>query len=150
MRTILMATLVLAPVLVHAQSQSSVQPRGANAPVLESRLVAPNAVESAPSANTTAVTSNLIQPKLIKWANITLPGRNWNSTRIVERVVTVSLTVTEDGVPTNLKIVDSADPQLNRSVLEAVANYRFSPASLDSKPTAIPMVLKVRVVPPSK
>ena len=147
MRTILMATLALAPVLAHAQSQSPAQPRGANAPVLESKLVAPKSADSAPSANTTPLTYNLIEPKLIKWANITLGGRNSNTARNVQSLVTVSMTVTENGVPTNLKIVDSEDPLLNRSVLDAVANYRFTPASLDSKPTAIPLLLKVRVLP---
>jgi len=150
MRTILMATLALAPVLVQAQSQSPVQPRGANAPVLESKLVAPKTADSAPSATATPPTYNLIEPKLIKWANITLAGRNWNTARFAESVVTVSITVTEDGVPTNLKIADSDDPTLNRSVLDAVADYRFTPASLDSKPTAIPLLLKVRVLPQTK
>jgi TonB family protein len=145
-----MATLALAPVLVHAQSQSPAQHRGANAPVLESKLDAPKAVDSAPAANATPLTFNLVEPKLIKWSNITLDGRNLNTVRVAESVVTVSLTVTEDGVPTNLKIVDSEDPMLNRSVLDAVANYRFTPASLDSKPTAIPLLLKVRVLPHTK
>jgi TonB family protein len=57
------------------------------------------------------------------------------------------MTVTESGAPTNLKIVESEDPLLNRSVLDAVANYRFTPASLDSKPTAMPLVLTVHVLP---
>ena len=59
------------------------------------------------------------------------------------------MTVTEKGIPTDLKIIGSEDPLLNRSVLDAVANYRFTPASLDSKPTAIPLLLTVRILPRS-
>ena len=70
MRTILMATLALAPVLVHAQSQSPAQPGGANAPVLESKLVTPNAADGAAASSTIRPISNLLQPKLIKWTNI--------------------------------------------------------------------------------
>lgn len=151
MRTILMATLALAPVLVHAQSQSPAQPRGANAQVLESKLITPKAVESASAANTTQVVpSNLLAPKLIKWTAIRDDRREWNTTRLHESCVTVSMTVTEQGVPADLKVVDSEDPLLNRSVLDAVANYRFTPGTLDSRPTAIPLLLKVHVLPDSK
>ena len=147
MRNILMATLALAPVLVHAQSQSPAQARGANAPVLESRLVTPNAADGAAAAPSSIHISNLLQPKLTKWTNIAEDEHNWNSPRYQTSTVTVSMTVTEKGVPTDLKVVDSEDPLLNRSVLDAVANYRFAPATLDSKPTSVPMLLTVRVLP---
>lgn len=147
MRNILMATLALAPVLVHAQSQSPAQARGANAPVLESRLVTPKATDGAAAPSAIHPISNLLQPKLTKWANIAEDEHNWNSPRYQASTVTVSMTVTEKGVPTDLKVVDSQDPLLNRSVLDAVANYRFAPASLDSKPTAVPLLLTVRVLP---
>ena len=148
MRNILMATLALAPVLVHAQSQSPAQARGANAPVLESRLVTPNAADGATVTPSAIHISNLLQPKLTTWTNITEDEHNWNAPRFQTSSVTVSMTVTEKGVPTDLKVVNSEDPRLNRSVLDAVAHYRFTPASLDSKPTAVPLVLTVRVVPP--
>ena len=149
MRTILMATLALAPVLVHAQSQSPAQPRGVNAPVLESKLLTPSAADGAAAAAPNAVrpTYNLLQPKLIKWTNITEDEHNWNAPRNQMSSVTVSMTVTEKGVPTDLKIVESENALLNRGVLDAVANYRFTPGSLDSKPIAVPFLLKVRVLP---
>jgi TonB family protein len=133
--------------MVHAQSQSPVQPR-TNAPVLESKLVTPSAAEnSASSSGAIHPISNLVGPKLIHWSNIQEDQRQLDTPRFSESSVRVSMTVTEGGVPTELKIVDSQDPLLNRSVLDAVANYRFTPASLNSKPTAIPLVLTVRVVP---
>ncbi len=150
MRNILMATLALAPVLAHAQSQSPVQPRGANAPVLESKLVTPNAAENAAAPSAIHPTYNLLRPKLIKWTNIAANEHNQNMPRYQVSSVTVSMTVTEKGVPADLKVVESEDPLLNRSVLDAVANYRFTPASLDSKPTAMPLLLKVRVLPQTK
>jgi TonB family protein len=147
MRNILVATLALAPVLVHAQAVTPAQP-GAQTPVLESKLVSPKAADSAAPANFTQPTAILLEPKLVKWTNVDEDGRD--VMRDHERSVTVSMTVTERGVPTHLKVVDSDDPLLNRGVLEAVAQYRFSPASLDSRPTAMPLVLKVRVLPQSK
>ncbi len=149
MRTILMATLALAPVLVHAQSQSPAQPGGANAPVLESKLVTPNAADGAAASSTIRPISNLLQPKLIKWTNIAEDEHNSTAPRSLASSVRVSMTVTEKGIPTDLKVIGSEDPLLNRSVLDAVANYRFTPATLDSKPTAIPLVLTVRILPRS-
>ena len=150
MRTILMATLALAPVLVHAQSQSPAQTRNTPAQVLESKLVAPNAVDNAAASSAIVPTSTLLAPRLIKWTNVT-EDRSWQvAGPDHQRTFAVSMTVTESGVPTDLKIVDSEDPRLNRSVLDAVANYRFTPASLDSRPTSVPLMLTVRVVPQTR
>ena len=149
MRIILMATLALAPVMVHAQSQSPAQPRGTNAPVLESRLVTPSAAETSdPSSGAIHPISNLVAPKLAQWSNIEADEQGWNTPpRFSTSSITVSMNVTERGVPTNLTIIVSQDPTLNRSVLNAVANYRFTPASLDSRPTASPLMLTVHILP---
>ena len=147
MRNILMATLVLAPVLVHAQAPSPAQP-GAQTPVLESRLVSPSAVNPAASAAVVPPTSVLLEPKLIKWSDIAEDQHvSDDGARYHERAITVSMIVNEKGLPTDLKIVNSDDPLLNQEVLEAVAQYRFAPATLNSKPTAVPLSLKIRVLP---
>jgi TonB family protein len=148
MRKFLVATLVLAPVLVHAQASSPAQP-GAQAPVLESRLVSPAAVNGA-APNATHNISDLLGPKLIKWSNISEDLTIPDSSRQQERVFAVSMTVDTQGIPSNLKIVKSDDPLLNEAVLQAVAQYRFTPASLNSQPTAVPVVLKVNVLPQSR
>lgn len=147
MRNILVATLALAPVLVHAQAPSPAQP-GAQVPVLESKLVSPNAVNGAASPNAIS-TPNLLGPKLIKYSNISEDYSRPDDSRQQERAFSVSMTVNADGVPTHLRIIDSDDPILNHAVLEAVAKYRFTPGSLDSHPTDVPLVLKVRVLPHS-
>lgn len=147
MRNILMATLVLAPVLVHAQAPSPAQP-GAQTPVLESRLVSPGAVNGAAAAKVGPPTSILLEPKLIKWTNVAIDRHASDDDALYqEHAVTVSMIVNEKGIPTDLKIVDSEDPRLNNGVLDAVAQYRFTPASLNSKATAVPLSLKVHVVP---
>src|ERR1700761_529879 len=102
MRTILVATLALAPVLVHAQAPSPAQ-LGAQVPVLESKLVSPTAMDGAsPSA---IHASNLRGPKLIKWSNVTEDYNLPDDSRQQERQFAISMTVDADGVPTNLKIV---------------------------------------------
>ena len=146
MRNILVATLVLSPVLLHAQTQSTAQ-TGSHAPVLESRLVSPKAANSAAPANAVPATSSLLQPHLAKWSNVVIDQMRDDSRINENRTVTVSMTVDEQGVPSHLKILDSDDPLINRGVLDAVADYRFTPAVYDKKATAMPVVLTVHVVP---
>lgn len=146
MRNALMAALALAPVLVHAQAQSPAQPRGAQAPMLESKLVTPQPVEGAASPNALHPVSVYIKPKLIKWSSIEVDeNEGFLFPGYSRGTVTVSMNVSAEGVPSDLKIVDSDDPPLNRSVLNAVASYRFSPAFLNAKPTSVPLILKVNV-----
>jgi TonB family protein len=147
MRTLVMATLVLAPMLVHAQAQSPAQPSGVQAPVFESKLVSPQPVGGAAAPHhADAVSSALVEPKLIKWSNVEVDRNPWISVaNFHNRTVVVSMTVSADGVPSDLKIVDSDDPLLNTGVLEAVARYRFSPASLNSRRMSAPVTLKVNV-----
>jgi outer membrane biosynthesis protein TonB len=149
MRNILVATLALAPVLVHAQASSPAQP-GAQVPVLESKLVSPAAADGAASPKAIRPVSDLLEPKLIKWSNVGEDYTRPDSARQQPRAFAVAMTVTADGVPTHLRIVDSNDPLLNNAVLDAVAQYRFTPGSLNSTPTAVPLVLKVNVLPPQR
>ncbi len=46
------------------------------------------------------------------------------------------MTVDATGTPTNLKIVKSAGADLDRNVLEAVGQYRFTPATVDNQASA--------------
>lgn len=48
--------------------------------------------------------------------------------------VTVSMTVDQHGVPTNLKIARSAGAELDSKTLAAVSQYRFKPATFDRLP----------------
>jgi TonB family protein len=49
-------------------------------------------------------------------------------------VVLVSVCVTENGVPTNLHIVQSANHELDQDALQEVGHYRFQPASMEGIP----------------
>ena len=145
MRNVLVATLALVPVLVHAQAPSPAQP-GAQTPVLESKLVSP-AVNGGAAPSGIQPSSYLLGPKLIKYSNVNEDETRPDGARQLERNFAVSMIVDANGVPTHLKIVDSDDPTLNFAVLDAVGQYRFSPASIHSKPTASPLVLTVHVLP---
>jgi hypothetical protein len=146
MRNILVAALALAPALVYAQAPSPAQPRGAQAPMLESKLVSPQPVEGAASPNALHSVSILVGPKLIKWSNIQVDESALTAyPNHHDRSLVLSMNVSAAGVPTDVKVVNSDDPLLNNSVVSAVSSYRFTPASLNSKPTSVPLMLKVKV-----
>jgi len=61
----------------------------------------------------------------------------------IEGVVTISLLVTADGLPTDLKVVKSVGYGLDEKALEAVSRYRFNPATRDGSPVATRITVQV-------
>jgi TonB family protein len=61
----------------------------------------------------------------------------------IEGNVVVSLTVSEEGLPTNLRVVRSMGYGLDEKALWAVSQYRFEPATKDGKPVAVPIAVEV-------
>jgi TonB family protein len=133
MRNALVAVLALAPVLLHAQA---------------SKLVASNALAVAvapPAAGLSHVSTGVTAPKLIKTVAIQEAYSNFATNRSPQSLVALSFMVDEKGVPTDLKIEQSADAMLDQQVLKAVSQYRYQPGTLDNTPTAVPVMLKVYV-----
>jgi serine/threonine-protein kinase len=55
----------------------------------------------------------------------------------LEGSVTVELTVTQEGIPKDLEVVESAGEVLDRAVLAAVSQWRFEPATRDGAPVEV-------------
>ena len=144
MRKALLATLALSPVLLHAQANSPAQPRN----TLESRLSAPKEIEAAGDravANRPLrISTGVVAPKLIHAFDIPLDssGTSYNG----PRTIVVNMIVGSDGVPSDLKIVQSAGPFIDRSVLAAVSQYRFKAGTVSDQPVAIPLNLEINLV----
>jgi TonB family protein len=62
--------------------------------------------------------------------------------RKVSGVVTVSMIISESGVPEDLEVIESAGPLLDEAVLNAVAEWRFEPAQRDGRP--VPLRYRMR------
>jgi len=150
MRTLLVATLAFAPVLLHAQAISPAQPQSPTAPELRSELVAPTPITSSTSTPKAAhrISTGVIAPKLLSPARIVVPTPEivwFRPTDNDDRKVTVAMIVDEKGVPHDLKVVESAGPELDKDVLDSVAQYRFAPGSVSNVPFAIPVNLTLTV-----
>jgi TonB family protein len=141
MRRVIVATLALSPMLLHAQANSPAKTQTSAATTLRSELVAPALTGSDSVGTTTSVriSTGVNAPKLIH----TVAIESDSSENPFERTAIVSMTVDPSGKPTDLKIVQSVNPVMDRNVLAAVSQYRFTPGTLDNQPTAIPVNLAV-------
>ena len=57
--------------------------------------------------------------------------------RKVSGIVTVSMVISETGVPEELQVVESGGPILDEAVLKAVSEWRFEPPSRDGRPVRL-------------
>jgi TonB family protein len=144
MRKALLATLALSPVLLHAQANSPAQPKN----TLESKLATPKEIEAAGERSVATkplrISTGVVAPKLVRSFDIPLDstGTTYNG----PRTVVVGMIVGTDGVPSDLKIVQSAGPFVDKSVLAAVSQYRFKPGTVSDQPVAIPLNLEINLV----
>jgi TonB family protein len=57
--------------------------------------------------------------------------------------VTVALVVSSKGMPKDVHVVKGLDKDLDQSTVEAVEQWRFSPAQKDGKPVAVRISLEI-------
>jgi TonB family protein len=66
-------------------------------------------------------------------------------TTSVNAVVRVGLVVNTAGKPTKIHIVKSLEPSFDKNCIDAVAKYRFKPATLHGQPVPVELVVEVKV-----
>ena len=143
-RSIFVATLALTPALLHAQATLPAHTGSQN--VLQARAAAPAAIKSAVDKNSTStvrVSTGVVAPKLIKSVNLTAADGLHAQLLANDATVVVTMTVDASGKPSNLAIAQSANPVVDKQVLEAVSQYRYQPGTLDGVPYELPVRLQV-------
>jgi TonB family protein len=60
-----------------------------------------------------------------------------------EGTCVVRLMLDENGVPQDVKVIQSLGPELDAAAVKAVQKYRFKPAMKHGQPVAVPMTIKV-------
>jgi TonB family protein len=143
--TALLATLALSPVLLHAQT-------AAPAPQLQAHLNgAPLAAAATAAAGTTSsprISTGVVPPHLIHTVDIASTRSLEWTVAGPERTAEVSMTVDATGKPTAVKIVKSAGVDLDPNVLEAVSQYRFTPATVSNQAAPMEVDLTINVLRP--
>lgn len=145
MRKALLATLILSPVLLHAQASSA-----PSQIALASTPAAPAELGSADRGTAAMkplrISTGVISPKLVHSVPVSSEDlAPW--TNVPEnRNVTVGMIVDTTGKPTELKILKSAGPVVDRNVLDAVSQYRYAPGTVSNQPVAFPLKLEISLV----
>jgi TonB family protein len=151
MRSVIVATLALTPMLLHAQANSPAQPQtSGTSTTLQSKHIRPNDIVASEADHAAAhvatplrVSTGVGAPKLIHTVAIVSDSDSIATGFNIDKKTVVEMTVDATGKPTDLKIVGSLGPVLDRNVLTAVSQYRFAPGTLDGQPTAVPVNLQV-------
>jgi TonB family protein len=148
MHSVIVATLALTPMLLHAQANSPAQPKTSTN--LQSKLIQPKEMIGSEADHSTThvttpqrVSTGVGAPKLIHTVAIESDTDGLATGFNIDRKTVVEMTVDATGKPTDLKIVGSLGPVLDHNVLAAVSQYRFTPGTLDGQPTAVPVNLQV-------
>ena len=148
MKRTIVAILALSPVLAFAQTNSPAQPRSTQIAEVHApaNLPVASSADRAATASTIRVSTGVTPPHVVKTVNFVADYAASQRYVAVEQHVVVTLDVDATGKPSNLAIVKSAGPILDKDVLATVSQYRFKPGTLDGQPTAVPVRLDV-VVP---
>ncbi len=123
MRNLTVAILSLSSLMLHAQASTPTQTDG--------------------SASVRRVSTGVVTPKLIYKVDV-VPTSAEAARQITDDTkVVVGMIVDKNGKPSDLKIVKSAGPAVDASILAAVAQYRFAPGTVSNQPIATPLELEV-------
>jgi TonB family protein len=102
-----------------------------------------------PPAKTLRVTTGVVAPRITRTVDVVVnDDPAWRVSGKDKKLV-VSMTVDKTGKPSDLRIAESGGAQLDETVLNSVAQYRFTPGTLDNQPTEVPVTLQVIVKAPT-
>jgi TonB family protein len=127
MRKLIVAILSLSSVMLHAQANTPAQTQVAS---------------DGSAAQVKRISTGVIAPKLIYKVDVVA---DTSTARLLsdDTKVVVGMIVDKTGRPSDLKIIKSAGPGVDASVLAAVSQYRFTPGMVSNQPIASPLNLEV-------
>jgi TonB family protein len=127
MRKLIVAILSLSSLMLHAQANTPAQTQ----------------VASNGPAQVKRISTGVIAPKLVYTVDVVADSSSTARLFSSNCTVVVSMVVDKNGKPEDLKIVRSAAPGVDASVLAAVSQYRFTPGMVSNQPIATPLNLEV-------
>lgn len=147
MRRILISSLFLSTVFLHAQAKTKGQK--ATLQALNEIASAPVAAAPEPASDASAniparrITSGVTGPKLISRPTLTVSSADFPNQDLEAQHVVLSFRVDANGTPQNIHIVESVNQTVDERVMAAVRNSRYTPASLDGQDVPLDMNLVV-------
>ena len=128
MRKVIVAILSLSSFMLHAQASTPAQTQVAS---------------NGPAPQVKRISTGVIAPKLIYKVDVVADSNSAARLLSSDCTVVVGMIVDKNGKPSDLKILKSAGPGVDASVLAAVTQYRFTPGRVSNEPIATPLDLEV-------
>ena len=88
-----------------------------------------------------ALGEGITPPRLIRQVN---PEYSVKKGVGVKGSVAIAVVINSKGIPENPKVVQGLDPDVDKSAIEAIKQWRFSPAQKDKKPVAVKVTVEVQ------
>ncbi|HTH52840.1 MAG TPA: TonB family protein [Edaphobacter sp.] len=142
MRKALLATLILSPVLLHAQANS---PAKTELALASGPSTAGVAADRGAIPAKLRISTGVVAPKLVYSTTVSSENIEPWLNVAADNTVTVGMVVDKTGKPTDLKILKSAGPIVDRNVLAAVSQYRFEPGTVSNQAIDFPLNLQINL-----
>jgi TonB family protein len=145
MRRIIVSTLLLSTVLLHAEKGTQGQSgslEARNNAVASLSDAAPVVTDNA-SAPSRRISTGVTWPKLISEPNVSVSSADFPTRDLAAQHMVVSFRVDEKGAPQNVHLVKSVNQAVDERILAAVRQYRFVPGTLDDQNVPVDVNLVV-------
>ena len=164
MRRMILTTLVLLPVMAHAQAITSIEPQPSTSSAVllaEVKLGGPPALAALNTVSRVgaiqggtreyamfgSIPAESSEPSVTHAVEVGLSPAEMAGQPAVIHVI-VHATVDVYGVPRNLSISKSAGAAVDEKVLAAVSQYRFRPATLENQPVDAAVTISIKIQKP--
>jgi len=91
------------------------------------------------------VSTGVKAPALVQSVDVAVPQNTVYATIPVGSQVELSLTVDRNGLPQNIQVVKSLNPDRDANVVAAVRQFRFRPGTMDHMPIPVNVNLTVTI-----
>ena len=125
--------------------------RRALLPILLSSITLTAAASPAPQMNDASaapsrpLSTGVTSPRLISTAHISIPADAMPTTIGSSARVVLKVNLDETGSPSNIQVVRPATPEIDERVVNAVRQFRWTPAILNNKAVPEELTLTVEV-----
>jgi TonB family protein len=101
------------------------------------------AIDASAPTELRSVSTGVTLPTVIHSTNIQFPSDTFREKIPNDAELVLTLSVDEKGNPQNIQVVSPIDKFLDARVVDAVRQFRFTPATLDNQPIPIDMTMDV-------
>jgi hypothetical protein len=138
MRRIILSTLFLSTMLLHAQSSNNgqgvtFQARGESPNALAAPAAVLHANDASEKTQGFRISTGAVAPKLLKVHDVILSVSDFHAKDPSSQKLVLHFNVDQSGKPQNIQIVKPVNPDVDARVINAVSQYRYIPAKLDGQ-----------------